>query len=119
MTRRTVDFRIAFSILLLLSFVPAAARDVPALRARVNDDANLIPPEQEQRIEARLAEFETQTGSQVAVLTIDSLEGEPIENVVIENCTFKNAKEASVLVFVGSMTLKNFSLIPAKGADTK
>jgi hypothetical protein len=45
------------------------------------------------------------------------LEDQPIENVVIENCTFKNAKEASVIVHVDSITLKEFELIPTKGVD--
>jgi uncharacterized protein len=78
MTPRAADCRFALCLLLLLSFAPAAAKDVPPLRARVNDDADLIPPEQEQRIEAKLAQFEAQTGNQVAILTIGSLEGEPI-----------------------------------------
>lgn len=59
---------------------PAVARDVPYLSGRVNDEANLIPAEQRQRIEAKLAQFERQTGNQVAVLTIGSLDGEAIED---------------------------------------
>jgi len=59
---------------------PAAAKDVPYLAGRVNDSANLIPQDQRQRIEAKLAQFEKQTGDQVAVLTVDSLDGEAIED---------------------------------------
>lgn len=69
-----------FVLLLLLPFAPAAAKDVPYLTGRVNDYANLIPQDQRQRIEAKLAQFERQTGNQVAVLTIDSLDGEAIED---------------------------------------
>jgi uncharacterized protein len=57
----------------------AFAKDVPYLSGRVNDEANLIPADQRQRIEAKLAQLEQQTGDQVAVLTIDSLDGEAIE----------------------------------------
>ena len=73
--------RRAFPIFLLLLLLPlaAVAKDIPYLTGRVNDTANLIPQEQRQRIEAQLAQFEKQTGDQVAVLTLDSLDGEPIE----------------------------------------
>ncbi len=67
-------------LLLLLPLVCALAKDVPYLTGRVNDTANLIPQDQRQRIEAQLAQFEKQTGDQVAVLTVDSLDGEAIED---------------------------------------
>jgi uncharacterized protein len=70
-------------VILAVLFVlvgPAAAKEIPHLTAHVNDYANLIPQDQRQRIEAQLAQFEQQTGNQVAVLTIDSLEGEAIED---------------------------------------
>jgi uncharacterized protein len=68
------------ALLLLLSFAGAAAKDIPRLTGHVNDTANLIPEDQRQRIEAQLAQFEKQTGDQVAVLTVDSLDGEAIED---------------------------------------
>ncbi len=67
-------------LLLLLPFVWVAAKDIPYLAGRVNDTAHLIPQDQRQRIEAQLAQFEKQTGDQVAVLTVDSLDGEAIED---------------------------------------
>jgi uncharacterized protein len=67
-------------LLFLLPLSWAAARDIPPLTGRVDDTANLISPEQRQRIEAQLAQFERQTGNQVAVLTIDNLDGEAIED---------------------------------------
>jgi uncharacterized protein len=70
------------SLLLLLFLLPLAwalAKDVPPLTGRVNDTANLIPLDQRQRIETQLAQFEQQTGNQVSVLTVDSLDGEDIE----------------------------------------
>jgi uncharacterized protein len=69
-----------FVLLLLLPLAWVAARDIPPLTGRVNDTANLIPADQRQRIEAQLAQFEKQTGDQVAVLTVDSLDGEAIED---------------------------------------
>ncbi|MFL6258471.1 MAG: TPM domain-containing protein [Thermoanaerobaculia bacterium] len=67
-------------LLLLLPLAGAAAKDIPPLTGRVNDTASLIPADQRQRIEAQLAQFEQQTGDQVAVLTVDSLDGEAIED---------------------------------------
>ncbi len=69
-----------FLLLLLLPFTWVVAKDIPSLTGRVDDTANLIPADQRQRIEAQLAQFEKQTGDQVAVLTVDSLDGEAIED---------------------------------------
>lgn len=68
------------AFLFLLSLAPAVAKEVPYLSGRVNDEAKLIPAEQLKRIEEKLEQFERETGSQVAVLTLDSLEGEAIED---------------------------------------
>ena len=57
----------------------ATALDVPALRGRVNDYANLMSPSRAQALEQRLEQFENQTGHQIAALTIPSLQGEDIE----------------------------------------
>ncbi len=45
------------------------------------------------------------------------LENAKIENVVIENCTFKNAAKPSVFEHVDQMTLRNFRLLPREGLD--
>jgi uncharacterized protein len=76
MSRRLV---VLFVLLFLLPLAVRAQGDVPALQGRVNDYASLISPDQKQRIEAQLAQFEQQTGNQVAVLTIPTLNGEDIE----------------------------------------
>ncbi|HYU34220.1 MAG TPA: TPM domain-containing protein [Thermoanaerobaculia bacterium] len=56
------------------------ARDVPFLSGRVVDEAGMLPPDARQRIEQKLAAYEQRTGSQVVVLTVDSLQGDPIED---------------------------------------
>jgi uncharacterized protein len=70
------------AVLVVLFLLPpaAAAKDIPPLTGRIVDQANLLTPEQRQRIETKLAQFEQQTGDQVAVLTVDSLDGEAIED---------------------------------------
>jgi uncharacterized protein len=61
----------------------AWARDVPALRAHVNDDADLLSPAAEQALESKLTEYEKRTQQQFALLTIESLEGDALEDFSI------------------------------------
>ena len=70
-------------ILVLLLSSAAAALDVPALRGRVNDHANVLQSNQAQSLEAQLAQLERDTGHQVAVLTVPTLDGEDIEGFSI------------------------------------
>jgi len=66
---------------LTISLAGAAA--VPALRGRVNDYAQILTPEQSNALDAQLARLEQDTGHQVAVLTLPSLDGEDIEGFSI------------------------------------
>ena len=72
--------RLLVLLALALCAAPAAAQEVPFLSGRVVDEAELLPPEVEARLDAKLAALEKEKGSQVAVLTVESLEGEPIED---------------------------------------
>jgi uncharacterized protein len=63
---------------LLFSSAVLFALDVPELRGRVNDYADMIAPEVEARIDAQLRDLEVSDSTQVAVLTINSLEGEAL-----------------------------------------
>lgn len=61
----------------------AAARggpDVPLLTGRVTDNAGVLSAETSARITALLKSHEDSTSDQVAVLTIASLDGEPLES---------------------------------------
>ncbi len=53
---------------------------MPPLRARVNDLAGALPAEHAARLERRLAAYESETSHQIAVLTLDSLEGDALED---------------------------------------
>src|SRR5215510_701260 len=77
---RFLPFWPAFLLVLSInSFV--SALDVPPLRAaRVNDLAKILTAEKTQQLEERLRQFERETSHQIAVLTIPSLEGDPIED---------------------------------------
>jgi uncharacterized protein len=70
--------------LLALAFAlagPAQAqlKAVPALTSRVTDEAGMLDATQRQRLEAVLAEHETKSGNQIAVLLVKSTEPEAIE----------------------------------------
>ncbi len=58
----------------------ALAVEVPYLTGRVNDYAGMVPAEARGRIESKLADLEKATTAQVAVLTVPSLDGEPLED---------------------------------------
>lgn len=68
-----------------LLFVSGVAhgRDVPPLTARVNDTAGLLSATSRQRLEQRLAQYEGATGQQFALLTIDTLAGDALEDFSI------------------------------------
>lgn len=62
----------------------APAKEVPYLAGHVNDTAGMIPSAARARIEADLVAFEKATGAQVAVLTVDALGGEPLEDYSLQ-----------------------------------
>ncbi len=57
----------------------ALGLDVPVLKARVNDYANMLSPATVSSLEEKLADFERKESTQIAVLIIPSLQGEVIE----------------------------------------
>jgi len=67
------------ALVVCLVTVSAFALGVPKLSGRVNDYAELISPGAEARIKDLLAKLEEDKGAQVVVLTIDSLQGEQLE----------------------------------------
>lgn len=67
-------------VLLLLGLaLPAAALDVPPPSGYVTDLAGMLSAATEQRLERALRSFEESDSTQIAVLTIPTLEGEVLE----------------------------------------
>ena len=62
----------------------AAALEVPFLSGPVVDQAGMLDSATRQSVEQRLRALEQATGAQVVVLTIPSLEGEPIGDFAIQ-----------------------------------
>jgi len=82
----------------------AYAFEVPPLEGRVNDHAALLSPTVKQQLTQRLAAHEQSTGVQIAILTIDSLGGVPVEDFsirVVETWKLgKKGKDDGVLLLV-------------------
>ncbi|NJK89729.1 MAG: hypothetical protein HC923_10230 [Myxococcales bacterium] len=76
--------RLALVALVALAASPSrAAEPLPELERRVTDLADLLSSSEEGRLEASLAAYEQSTGHQFALVTLASLDGEPIEDVGI------------------------------------
>ena len=80
------------------------ALGVPALNGRVNDNAKLMSSRERQEAEEYLAAVEKQSGVQIAVLTVKSLQGESLEvyaNDVFEKWGLgKKGQDNGVLLLV-------------------
>jgi len=57
----------------------AIALDVPPLTGRIVDAGHLLPPDVSASLTAELEAHEARTGNQVVLLTLPSLEGQPLE----------------------------------------
>lgn len=68
---------------ILVMAVSAFALEVPAYNGYVNDYADMLSPAAEKTLEARLADLERTDSTQVAVLTIPSLEGDDMNDFSI------------------------------------
>ena len=72
--------RLLAALWLALIAMPAAAQTFPPLTGRVVDNANLLDPQQEQALTGKLEALEQQSGRQLVVATVSSLEGRTIED---------------------------------------
>ena len=76
-----ICFLFAWVLSLVWSFTSLSfALDVPALTGRVVDLAQVLPPHLAASLVDDLEAHEAKTSNQVAVLTLPSLEGEPVES---------------------------------------
>ncbi|MCK4889175.1 MAG: TPM domain-containing protein [Candidatus Aminicenantes bacterium] len=72
-------------LLILIIFIVTTLYPVgfPKLKGRVNDYANILFNDEERNIEWMLEDLEKKTSAQVVLLTIDTLDGDTIENYSI------------------------------------
>ena len=76
--------RCTLTVVLILAALAAGALEVPYLGGRINDLAGMIDAETRQQLETRLEQLEKDTGAQVAILILPSLEGEVLEDFALK-----------------------------------
>jgi uncharacterized protein len=78
------SLRLAFALALLLASAPAfhaeRVQDLPKPTNYVSDLAGVLSPQTVQGLNALCAQVDRQAHAQIAVVTVKSLDGEPIEN---------------------------------------
>ncbi|OGR04740.1 MAG: hypothetical protein A2284_17080 [Deltaproteobacteria bacterium RIFOXYA12_FULL_61_11] len=94
-----------FLLFLLPLFSVAQGFEVPAYRGYVNDQADLISDHVERQLERLLQSFDESDSTQVAVLTLPSLGGIPIEEASLQVAEKwgigRRGKDNGVLLLVG------------------
>src|SRR4051812_31817751 len=80
---RQLRFLVAILLALAMSGVHAQLAPVPPLTGHVVDQAGMLDAGQRAHLESVLSDYETQTGSQIAVLLVKSTEPEQIEQFSI------------------------------------
>lgn len=74
---------LAMALIFLINISHIIALEVPELRGRVNDYANMLSPSTENQLNVALQELEQTDSTQIVVLTIPSLEGDSLEDFSI------------------------------------
>ena len=72
--------RFLLPILILFTALPAAAQNVPELSGRIVDQADLLPPDREAALLAKLQQLERDTSRQLVVVTVPELQGYSVED---------------------------------------
>ncbi|MEZ4273240.1 MAG: TPM domain-containing protein [Myxococcota bacterium] len=97
-------FYIALALLFWLPATAVAALAIPSLTGPVIDEAGLLPATTRQQLSSALHTFHSQTGHQLQVLIIPSLQGEVIEDYsirVVEKWQLGSAeKDDGVLLLI-------------------
>lgn len=81
---RSFPFLLAILACASLSSAPAQQKRFPAYTGHVNDFAKILDQQTKEKLELWLTNFENMTGTQIAVVTVTSLEGRPIEEYANE-----------------------------------
>ncbi len=74
---------LAFVISVLVAPQVFAQAQYPEPKGHVNDFANILPDDFEQKLEATLRDYEAKTTNEIAVVTVSSLEGLSVEGYTI------------------------------------
>src|SRR5499433_785351 len=77
---------LVYALLTLVTIAAAFADDISKIvpKGYVSDLAGVIPADTRQRLEALCTELEQKTGAQLAIVTVRSLDGRPVEDYAVE-----------------------------------
>jgi uncharacterized protein len=93
-----------------LFVLQASGLEVPNYRGYVNDYANMISPEMETKLERALQSFDLSDSTQIAILTLNSLEGDSLEDFSIRTVDKwkigQKSKDNGVLLLVSKKDRK-------------
>jgi len=101
-------------------FLPLKALDLPALKGHVNDYADIISPAVKEKIESRLESIDESDSTQIVVVTINSLEGTPIEDFGIqlaEKWKIGQVRKDNGVLFIVSKTDKQMRIEVGRGLE--
>ncbi len=94
----------------LVSLPAAYAAEIPALKGYINDYANMMSPSIRSKLTNELREFERTDSTQIVVLTISSLAGQPIEDFSIKVAEAwkigQKGKDSGIILIVASQERK-------------
>ena len=80
---RPLGWLLSLLVLVFAAFPAGAEQAIPALTARVNDLTGTLTSEQREALDAKLATLERETGAQVAVLIVASVQPEGVEQYAL------------------------------------
>ncbi len=87
-----------------------AAAEIPALKGYINDYANMMSPSIRSKLTNELREFERTDSTQIVVLTISSLAGQPIEDFSIKVAEAwkigQKGRDSGIILIVASQERK-------------
>jgi uncharacterized protein len=87
-----------------------AASEIPALKGYINDYANMMSPSIRSKLTNELREFERTDSTQIVILTISSLAGQPIEDFSIKVAEAwkigQKGKDSGIILIVASQERK-------------
>ncbi len=114
--------KIGLVVFFLLCPLFAYALDVPKLTGYVNDYAGMISPQAKAEIESELSAFERTDSTQVVILTVPSLEGDPIEDFgirVAEAWTIGQKGKDNGVIFIVSKGDRKTRIEVGQGLEGK
>lgn len=115
--------RFLLIIISLSLYLPGSlsyALEVPALKGRVNDYAGMISPETQSLLEERLKAFEESDSTQVVILTVNSLEGDSLEDFTIrvaEKWKIGQAKKDNGVILFASKNDRRMRIEVGRGLE--